>query len=160
MLQAELRRSVGALHNINLQRVDRMTMAHGVEGRVPFLDLDLVHFAQTIPPDQKLRRRVDGTVVDKWVLRAVVEDLLPQEIVWREKVQFDQGSGTLDTLHAALMHQEARVLQRDGAVASVPPTLRSQEESIYYQLIIESFGDATQSIVDNAGRWSQGRVGN
>jgi asparagine synthase (glutamine-hydrolysing) len=160
LLQAELRRSVGALHNVNLQRVDRMTMAHGVEGRVPFLDLDLVHFAQTIPPDQKLRRRVDGTVVDKWVLRAVVEDLLPQEIVWREKVQFDQGSGTLDTLHAALTHQEARVLQRDGAVTSVPPTLRSREESIYYRLINESFGDATQSIVDNAGRWSQGRVGN
>ena len=36
ILHDELRRSIASLHNINLQRVDRMTMAHSIEGRVPF----------------------------------------------------------------------------------------------------------------------------
>ncbi|MFQ5700530.1 MAG: asparagine synthase B [Acidobacteriota bacterium] len=159
LLQAELRRSVAALHNVNLQRVDRMTMAHGVEGRVPFLDLDMVHLAQGIPPKLKLHRRSDGTVVDKWILRTVVEDLLPQEIVWREKLQFDQGSGTLDTLETTLRHQEVRSFKRDGAAPSLSPMLRSREESIYYRLIVESFGEAAQNVIDNAGCWGEGRVG-
>jgi asparagine synthase (glutamine-hydrolysing) len=157
VLQAELRRSVGALHNSNLQRVDRMTMAHGVEGRVPFLDLDLVHLAQTIAPELKLRRLSDGTVVDKWILRATFEDLLPEEIVWRDKLQFDQGSGALDLLGTALRHHEARSLHRGGAVSPVPPRLRSREESIYFRLILDSFGEAAGNIVDNTGRWREGR---
>jgi asparagine synthase (glutamine-hydrolysing) len=52
----ELRRSVQSLHNINLQRVDRMTMAHSIEGRVPFLDVEMIELAQTIPPRLKLLR--------------------------------------------------------------------------------------------------------
>jgi len=51
LLRRELRRSVRSLHNINLQRVDRMTMAHSIEGRVPFLDLEMIELAATIPPE-------------------------------------------------------------------------------------------------------------
>jgi Cys-rich repeat protein len=105
-LHAELRRSVTALHNVNLQRLDRMTMAHGFEGRVPFLDLDLVHLAQTIGPELKLRRAADASAVDKWILRAVAEDLLPRDIVWRDKQQFDEGSGVLGLVGAALERHE------------------------------------------------------
>jgi len=46
-----------------------------------------------------------------------------------------------------------------SAAPSVPPMLRSREESIYHRLIVESFGEAAKNIVDNAGRWSEGRVG-
>ena len=56
-LQDELRRSVGVMHDVNLQRVDRMTMAHSVEGRVPFLDLSMIDLAFRIPPELKLYRR-------------------------------------------------------------------------------------------------------
>ncbi len=38
LLHDELVRTVNALHNLNLQRCDRVTMAHGLEARVPFLD--------------------------------------------------------------------------------------------------------------------------
>ena len=158
LLQAELRRSVTTLHNINLQRVDRMTMAHGLEGRVPFLDLDLVHLAQTIPPELKLHRRSDGTIVDKWILRSVVDDLLPPEIVWRDKEQFDRGSGTLDILDAALERLRREGSREDSGNRADLPWLRSQEESIYYGLIVEAFGEGAESIVENVGRWSEGRI--
>ncbi|MEJ2668040.1 MAG: asparagine synthase (glutamine-hydrolyzing), partial [Deinococcales bacterium] len=41
-LARELTRSLQGMHNLNLQRVDRLTMAHGLEARVPFLDRDMV----------------------------------------------------------------------------------------------------------------------
>ena len=45
-LHSELRRSITTLHDINLQRADRLTMLHSIEGRVPFLDLTVVEMAQ------------------------------------------------------------------------------------------------------------------
>ena len=48
-MHRELRRSVGSLHDVNLQRVDRMTMRHGLEARVPFLDTEVIDVAQAAP---------------------------------------------------------------------------------------------------------------
>ncbi|HEX6388773.1 MAG TPA: asparagine synthase (glutamine-hydrolyzing), partial [Solirubrobacteraceae bacterium] len=53
-LQAELMRTVHGLHNLNLQRCDRVTMAHGLEARVPFLDREVIEWALRLPPGFKL----------------------------------------------------------------------------------------------------------
>jgi asparagine synthase (glutamine-hydrolysing) len=58
-----------------LQVEDRMSMAHGVEARVPFLDHPLVEFAATIPADIKFR---DGEL--KRLLKQVFSDKLPSAI--------------------------------------------------------------------------------
>lgn len=90
-LAEELTRSLGTMHNINLQRVDRITMAEGLEARTPFLDRDLIDFAQSIPATLKLRRTdpdapdSTGPVTEKWILRKACEDLLPADLVWRKK---------------------------------------------------------------------------
>ena len=55
-LADELTRSLGTMHNINLQRVDRVTMAESLEARTPFLDRDLIAFSQSIPATLKMRR--------------------------------------------------------------------------------------------------------
>lgn len=141
-LRQELRRSVMALHNINLQRVDRMTMAHSIEGRVPFLDLDVIELAQTIPSHIKLYRDAEGTLIEKWILRKVAEDLLPAEIVWRDKEQFDEGSGTVDLLTA--------VLPRFG-------THRDAEEEIYHRLLTDSFS-CCESVLSNVAHWRTMRL--
>lgn len=60
---------------------DRVTMGHGVEGRFPFLDPDLIDFSFTLPKRQKL----DG-LHDKVVLRRLAQRRLP-ESVWRRKKQ-------------------------------------------------------------------------
>jgi len=62
---------------------DRMALAHSVEGRYPFLDLDLVEFSKCIPPELKLNQ-----FTEKYILRKVAEDLVPPEIVNREKYGF------------------------------------------------------------------------
>jgi len=65
-----------------VKRVDNMTMAAGLEARVPFLDHELVELAARIPPGQKLRD--DG----KGVLKDVARQVVPSEVIDRPKGYF------------------------------------------------------------------------
>src|SRR5438128_2417350 len=67
-----------------LTKVDRMTMAHSIEARVPLLDHKLIEFVQTIPASLKLFRREP-----KYILKKAVVGLIPQEIINRPKQGFD-----------------------------------------------------------------------
>ncbi len=62
---------------------DRMTLANSVEGRYPFLDIDVVEFSTRIPPALKL-----PNYIEKYILKRVAENLLPPAIVKREKFGF------------------------------------------------------------------------
>ncbi len=66
-----------------LTKVDRMSMAHSLETRVPLLDHKLVEFAATIPPEMNLR---EGTT--KGVLKRAMRGILPDEIIDRPKRGF------------------------------------------------------------------------
>jgi asparagine synthase (glutamine-hydrolysing) len=66
-----------------LVKADRMSMAHGLEVRSPFLDTELISFAARLPPRLKAR----GLSL-KRVLKAAVSDLLPPEILGRPKRGF------------------------------------------------------------------------
>jgi len=65
-----------------VKRVDNMTMAAGLEARVPFLDHELVELAARIPPDQKLR---DG---GKGILKDVARQVIPSQVIDRPKGYF------------------------------------------------------------------------
>ncbi|MGH9869399.1 MAG: asparagine synthase (glutamine-hydrolyzing) [Candidatus Polarisedimenticolia bacterium] len=66
-----------------LTKVDRMSMAHSIEARVPLLDHKLVEFAAGIPPGLKLR---NGQT--KHIFKRAMEGLLPPEILHRRKQGF------------------------------------------------------------------------
>lgn len=68
-------------HNLNY--TDKMSMASGIEVRVPFLDLELVEYSAKIPPEMKLK----GNVV-KYILKKTMESYLPYEIIYRPKTGF------------------------------------------------------------------------
>ena len=68
-------------HNLNY--TDKMSMAVGVEARVPFLDKNLVEFASKIPNKYKQKGSVG-----KWVLKKAMEAYLPKEIIYRSKTGF------------------------------------------------------------------------
>ena len=67
----------------NLTYTDKMSMAVGVEVRVPFLDLDLVEFAARIPA----RFKQCGSE-GKWVLKKAMEPYLPRNVIYRPKTGF------------------------------------------------------------------------
>jgi asparagine synthase (glutamine-hydrolysing) len=66
-----------------LVKADRMSMAHGLEVRSPFLDIELLSYARSLPPELKVRG-----FAGKRVLKAAVADLLPGEIRHRRKRGF------------------------------------------------------------------------
>jgi asparagine synthase (glutamine-hydrolysing) len=66
-----------------LTKVDRMSMAHSIETRVPLLDHKLVEFAATIPPEMNLR---GGTT--KYILKRAMQGILPERIINRPKQGF------------------------------------------------------------------------
>lgn len=152
-LHEELRRSVRSLHNINLQRVDRLTMAHSLEGRVPFLDTELIEVAQTVPPEWKLRKMPDGRLVEKWILRKACEDLLPPEIVWRNKEQFDEGSGTVDMVRTGFEHVVSPAEAHEYAERHAGAGLRSAEECGYHKLLSTAYS-GSEVVLGNVARWS------
>lgn len=62
---------------------DRVTYANSVEGRFPFLDIDLVEFVKTIPPDLKL-----NGFVEKYILKKLAKKYIPEQIINRQKFGF------------------------------------------------------------------------
>jgi asparagine synthase (glutamine-hydrolysing) len=68
-------------HNLNY--TDKMSMACGVEVRVPFLDPDLIDLAARLPISYKQRGRIG-----KWVLKKAMENYLPHEVIYRPKTGF------------------------------------------------------------------------
>ena len=151
-LHKELRRSITQLHNINLQRVDRMTMRHAIEARVPFLDTDVIAMAQTVPPRFKLHTEDDGRRTEKWILRKAFEDLLPADITWRNKEQFDEGSGMVDLLPEVLRRTASSIDTEAYKSRFATDRLRSTEECFYHSLLMEQF-ERPQEVLANVGRW-------
>ena len=68
-------------HNLNY--TDKMSMATGIEVRVPFLDLELVEFSTKIPPNLKMKGKTT-----KYLLKKVMERYLPHEVIYRPKSGF------------------------------------------------------------------------
>lgn len=91
-----------------LTKVDRMSMAHSLEARVPLLDHRLVEFAARLPPGWKIR---DGE--RKWLLKQVGLRHLPREILRRPKQGFSLP--VHDWLRDDLSDRLDGLLARDAA---------------------------------------------
>lgn len=90
---------------------DKLSMVHGLEVRVPYLDREIVEFAQSLPARFKVRwgRR-------KWLHREVCEQYLPQDILSRKKRGFavdvvnDWFAGSLEGLLGSYLQDPASLM--------------------------------------------------
>ncbi|SCL27877.1 asparagine synthase (glutamine-hydrolysing) [Micromonospora nigra] len=92
-----------------VKRVDNMTMAHGLEARVPFLDHEFVELAAACPPDLKLAQGGKG------VLKEIGRRVLPHEVIDRPKGYFPVPG---------LTHLEGKLLDRVRDALSAPEARR------------------------------------
>jgi asparagine synthase (glutamine-hydrolysing) len=148
-LHTELVASTGELHNRNLQRLDRMTMAHGLEGRVPFLDRQFVEFSFAVPTEFKLYRE-GALAVEKWILRKAFEDLLPVEVAWREKQKFAEGAGSahiFEQMAAAEITDEQFQAERQQLLDETGHRIHSKEALYFYRVFRRFFKPSVVPLV-------------
>jgi Asparagine synthase (glutamine-hydrolyzing) len=127
------------IYKTECKRLDRSTMAVTIEARCPFLDRNLVEYAMNLPVSSKLKQ-TDERIVEKYILREAFEDLLPSEVIWREKEPFDQGSGgrgIIDMINELVDDSEVTELQKLYPEANI----QSKEMAYYYKIFRNFYGD-------------------
>jgi asparagine synthase (glutamine-hydrolysing) len=131
-------RKLSKLHFYDCLRANKSLCAWGVEGRVPFLDKEFLDVAMRTNPEAKM---CPGPTIEKRIVREAFADMLPAEIVWRQKEQFSDGVGYawIDTLkritsEAVSDEQMARAAEQ----FPVNPPL-NKEEYYYRSIFAEHF---------------------
>lgn len=157
-VQTELRRIYSMLGNINLHRTDRMTMAHGLEARVPFLDTEFTRLIMSVDPKRKM---VDKEAVknnsrgrEKTFLRELFEGpnenghSLPRPVLWRAKAMQCEGVGEdwvsiLQNRIAGLVSDEEMAQAKDTYPINTPQT----KEELYFRKIYDSHFHGMEHVV-------------
>lgn len=158
-------RKLFALSKYDCCRANKATAAWGLETRVPFLHKEFLDYAMAIDPNAKM---CPGNTIEKKILREAFRDLLPEEILWRQKEQFSDGVGYgwIDSLKS---HAEKSVTdEMMAAVASrFPLQTPSSKEAYFYRSIFDSIfrnptacltvpvGPSVACSTPTAFRWSQ-----
>jgi asparagine synthase (glutamine-hydrolysing) len=98
----------------------------------------MVRYALAIPAQWKIRGQPE---IEKWPLRQGLVDTLPDEVIWRGKSKFWEGSGSGKTLttfaETAVSDEEFETDRYLGH----GDQLRSKEELMYYRIFKQHFGD-------------------
>jgi asparagine synthase (glutamine-hydrolysing) len=128
-------RKVLALSKYDCSRANKSMMAWGIEARVPFLDTPFIDFAMRMDPALKMG---GGGKIEKEIIRKAFEDMLPAEIVWRQKEQFSDGVGYgwIDSLKdLAEQHVTDEELARAAVRFPINPPMN--KEGYFYRTTFE-----------------------
>ena len=145
-------RKLSNLHLYDCLRANKSLSAWGVEGRVPFLDKEFLDVAMRTNPSAKMCRpsrflplrkgEPEGVeTMEKRIVREAFADLLPTEVVWRQKEQFSDGVGyswidTLKQMTADAVSDE-QMAQAAERFPINPP--KNKEEYYYRSIFAEHF---------------------
>ena len=134
-LHKETVRKLSKLYLYDCLRANKSSAAWGVEGRVPFLDRECLDVAMRTNPAAKM---CPGKTMEKRIVREAFSDMLPEEIVWRQKEQFSDGVGyswidTLKKMTEELVTDE----QMAHAAERFPINTPMCKEEYYYRSIFE-----------------------
>lgn len=131
-------RKLSKLYLYDCLRANKSLSAWGVEGRVPFLDKEFLDVAMRTNPEAKM---CPGNTMEKKIVREAFADMLPEEIVWRQKEQFSDGVGYnwIDTLKKITSDQvsDEQMANAEERFPINPP--RNKEEYYYRSIFAEHF---------------------
>ena len=131
-------RKIGRLHLYDCLRANKSMSAWRVEARVPLLDKEFMDVAMKTNPAAKM---CPGHTMEKKTLREAFSDMLPEEIVWRQKEQFSDGVGyswidMLKQITAAAVSDD-EIAHAAERFPINPP--RNKEEYFYRSIFAEHF---------------------
>jgi asparagine synthase (glutamine-hydrolysing) len=125
-----------------LDRKDRMSMANGLEVRVPFCDHRLVQYAWNIPwPMKSWRER------EKGILRRALQGVLPEDLLWRKKSAYPS---MVNPRYAAALKQ---MLERILADPSAPLRALLDFEKVRASMTAESAENAGPGFLAPSRTW-------
>lgn len=136
--QEEAQKRIKELYMYDVLRADRCISAHGLEGRVPFADIDFVQYVMSINPSQKMNTYNKG----KYLLRKAFDngEYLPSSILYREKAAFSDavGHSLVDYLkeYAENLYTEADFKEAKKKYDYCTPFTK---ESLLYRDIFEKY---------------------
>ena len=136
--QKEAEKRIRELHMYDVLRADRCISVNSLEARVPFGDLDFVHYVMSLDPEMKLNRYGKG----KYLLRHAFEKdkILPESILWREKAAFSDavGHSMVDYLkeYAETQYTDEEFEEKRLAYEHARPFTK---ESLLYREIFEKY---------------------
>lgn len=130
-------RKLSKLYLYDCLRANKALSAWGVEGRVPFLDKELLDVAMRLNPQAKM---CPGKTIEKRIVREAFADMLPDTVAWRQKEQFSDGVGYswIDTLKAVTA-QAVSDEQMQHAAERFPINPPQNKEEYYYRSIFEEY---------------------
>ena len=135
-------RKMDKLHLYDCLRANKTLAAWGVEGRVPFLDIEFIDTAMNLNPKDKM---CGHGKIEKHILRKAFEDYLPESVTWRQKEQFSDGVGYnwIDTLKdvASKKISDEQMAKAAERFPINPPM--SKEEYWYRTMFEEHFPSAS-----------------
>ncbi len=151
--QQETIRRVLRLSTADCLRADKSTMAHGIEARVPFLDLDFLQTAMLTGPAAKRPDKQQGKP-EKYILRRAFDTpedpWLPAHILWRQKEQFGDGVG-YSWIDSVVEYTSSQVSDAEMAAAAdkYPHNTPDTKEAYYFRKVFEKLfpGEATARTV-------------
>ena len=131
-------RKLSKLYLYDCLRANKSLSAWGVEGRVPFLDKGFLDVAMRTNPEAKM---CPGETIEKKIVREAFSDMLPAEVVWRQKEQFSDGVGYswIDTLKEITSQQVSDEQMAHAAERFPINPPRNKEEYYYRSIFAEHF---------------------
>jgi asparagine synthase (glutamine-hydrolysing) len=130
-----------------------MGMLFSLELRVPFFDTDMIDLGMKISPTLKIMTE-NGQKIEKWILRKAFEGtgLLPDNILWRYKLQYTQGAGC-ETLGESLAESEISDGEFERIKAENPHAVINSKEAAYYFQIFRQY-HPQDSVLASIGIWN------
>ncbi len=145
--ELECRRLLKDIHLFDVLRADKSISSNGLEGRVPFLDINVVDEYLRLPVEQRMPRAItpENAKIEKAPMREIAKkhQLLPETIIKRHKEAFSDGVASkrkslFESLQEKIGEKYGEILEKmDFSDYSNIPNIPKTLEEKYYRMVFE-----------------------
>ena len=135
---------VKKLHYFDVKRADRCISYHGLEGRVPLLDPEVISAYWEIPSEMR-HPKYKG--IEKWWFRKAFDgfDIIPNEVLWRKKEAFSDGVSSKEDSWYTTIQKDVENTISDTEMKRF--NCPSKESCFFKKIFIQKFGEHRLSIL-------------
>jgi asparagine synthase (glutamine-hydrolysing) len=125
----------------------------GLAIKTPYLDPLFMNYAKKLPIKLKINFE-KGKQYGKWLLRKAYEDAIPREVIWRQKIAIEKGTGTvrLPDVFSKKISDEEFHRKKQNYLQQEAVELFSKEQMFYYEIFRNIYGSPLEAYPEKEGR--------